>query len=92
MHTMFHVDFRNQGEGGSLGFARLEVELPFAPSMDIEFAHPVWHDGRKPAAIAYILDDDLFYVTFPQDDLPNAAARPQHAEMYTLHGWTVTLA
>jgi hypothetical protein len=88
MKTTFHVDFWNQ-QGGSLGYARLEVDLPFAPHMEMQFEHPVWHEGRKPVAVSYNLEEGSLYVVFDHDTLPDPQHLQQHADPYRSHGWTV---
>ncbi len=88
MKTTFHVGFLDQQQGGSTGYARLEVDLPFVPSIDIEFEHPVWHDGRKPRSISYNLENGSLFVVF-DPDMSDEANLQQAADRYRDHGWTV---
>ncbi len=69
-------------------FARLEVDLPFAPSMDMQFEHPVWDEGRNPVSIDFNLEQLSFFVQFEQDTLPDREALKERCEMYKYHGWT----
>lgn len=90
MKVTFDVTFQNSdGGGGSLGFARLEVDLPFAPSTDMEFEHPVWHEGKHPISITYNIENEDFLVTFETEHLTRAQYA-QHRQIYEGHGWTVT--
>lgn len=89
MRTIFHVDFLAGDAGGSLGFARLEQDLSFAPTKEIEFEQPVWSSGRRPTSVTFNLEASSFYVTLGFDKM----AKDQlvsHAQMYRDHGWDVT--
>jgi hypothetical protein len=88
--TTFNVDFI--AENCHQGYARLEIKLPFAPTLDIEFAHPVWHDARKPVSITYNIEDSDFYVILPEDKLDSKDHLKQRKEIYKDHGWTVSQA
>jgi hypothetical protein len=72
----------------SVRFARLEVDLPFAPSMEMQFDHPVWKEGRKPVCIEFDLEQLSFFVQFEQDKLSDQEALKEHCETYKYHGWT----
>ena len=90
MKVLLHVDFLAQPGDGSQGFARLAVDLPFAPDPGIEIEHPVWHDPRKPVSVTYNIEDESFYVHLGFDRLASKDDRAGHAEMYRSHGWDVT--
>ncbi len=68
--------------------AHLEVDLPFAPSMEMQFNHPVWNEGRKPVRVEFDLEQLSFHVQFESDQLPNKEALKEHCETYQCHGWT----
>lgn len=66
----------------------LEVDLPFAPSMDMEFAHPVWGEhGRKPLSISFNLERLSFYVCFENEEFPDGNAQKERRDIYTSEGW-----
>lgn len=85
-----HVEFRTAHQQSTAGFARLELELPFAPNLDIAFDHPVWHEPRKATAISFNVSDGTFYIALGIDELHSKKEINKHCDMYTLHGWTVT--
>lgn len=80
MKAILQVSFGNLSQG----FARLEIDLPFAPSCEIGFEHPVWHDPRKPKEISYNMENAEFFVEFATEKLESHT----HG-MYESHGWTV---
>ena len=88
MLTTFIVDFRAALNGGSLGFARLDRDLAFAPTPDIQYEHPVWHKARRPASVKYNIDEQSFHVILQHDDIDPKDLKA-HTEMYGEHKWTV---
>lgn len=90
MKATFHIDIFGQLDDGHLGFARLECELHFAPSVDIEFEHPVWHDTRKPKAISYNLDDGSFYIVFDHEVVESKNQLDRLKAIYEHHGWMLS--
>ncbi|GEM_PF-4726601 len=89
MRTKFTVCFRAKDYDGALGEAVLEVDLPFAPSPQIEFEHPVWGEARKPSLIIYDLATRSFLVGFGIEELGTKAKWQAEADLYRHHGWTV---
>ena len=88
MRTTFHVDFRASLNRGSLGFARLEKDLAFAPTPDIEFENPAWQNTRTAMSVTYNIEEQFFYVILQYDEI-DPKSREDHAEMYRGHGWTI---
>jgi hypothetical protein len=72
-----------------LGEAVLECELPFSPTPEIEFEHPVWGEARKPTLVIYNLEDGSFLVGFGIEELESKGKWEGEAELYRQHGWTV---
>lgn len=89
MRTIFHVGFLAEGGGGSLGYARLEHDLSFAPTKDIEFEQPVWGSGRKPTSVTFNLEESYFYVDLGFDRVSKNELA-SHAQMYRSHGWDIS--
>lgn len=88
MYTVtLQVDFWSREDEGSQGFAQLEIELPFAPTTDIEFEHRTWHNARKPRFVSYNLEDQSFFVILDEVRLPSIKDVAAEAEMYRTHGW-----
>jgi hypothetical protein len=86
--TIFNVTFYLSQNGGICGYARLEVNLPFAPSHDIEIEHPVWKEPKKVKNISYNINEDYFFVDFEivTIDTPDSKTK----DVYSNHGWIVT--
>ena len=55
MRSRFTVCFRAKDHDGVLGEAVLDVELPFAPTPEIQFEHPAWGEARKPTLVIFDL-------------------------------------
>jgi hypothetical protein len=72
------------------GSAWLKVELPFAPTADIAFEHPVWHKSRKPEHVSFNLETFEFSVNLGSDPLQSTEEVIRHAKMYEGHKWEVT--
>jgi hypothetical protein len=89
MRTRFTVCFRARDYDGALGEAVFEVDLPFAPTPEIEFEHPVWDEARKPSLVIFELKEERFLVSFGIEELNTKAKWEGEAEMYRKHGWTV---
>lgn len=89
MRTKFTVCFRAKDYDGALGEAVLELDLPFAPSPQIEFEHPVWGEARKPSLIIFDLETHSFLVGFGIEELGSKAKWQAEADLYRRHGWTV---
>ena len=88
MHVKFRVVFTSDGEG-TLGYADLDVDdLPFAPSPELDFEHPVWDDARQPSVVSYNLEDHSFCVMFIEKS--SKAEIAQVKKVYDGHGWDAT--
>ena len=87
MKVVFNVDFRSQSRG-SQGFARLETDMPCAPTTDMHFEHSAWKEPRKAMSVFYSVAEKSFYVIL-QYDTVEPKRKKQHGEMYQGHGWTV---
>ncbi len=85
MKTIFQVPLVTPESG--VRFARLEADLPFAPSMEMQFHHPVWKEGRKPVRIEFDIEQLSFDVWFEQDHLSDKEALKEHCETYQHYGW-----
>ena len=90
MHpAMFHIDFLTQ-DGHHLGYARITVQLAFAPSTEIEYEHGAWHDPRRASSVSFDLQESTFFVRLGVDELESRDDIKAHADMYRAHGWDVT--
>jgi len=89
MRTRFTVCFRAKDHDGALGEAVLEVYLPFSPTPQIEFEHPVWGEPREPTLVIYDLAKGTFWVSFGIEELDTKAKCESEADAYRKHGWTV---
>jgi len=85
MKTIFRVLLWTPESG--VRSAEIEADLPFAPSLEMQFVPPVWKNGRKPAIVAFDLEELSFYVDFESDELPNKEALKESCETYRYHGW-----
>jgi hypothetical protein len=88
MIAELHVDFVLQG-GTNLGYARLRVDLPFAPNTDTEFEHPVWHQPHRPQSVTFSLETKEFFVVFPMEKLHVKDDLAIRTEAYRSHGWEI---
>ena len=89
MRTRFTVCFRAKDHDGALGEAVLEIDLPFAPTPQIEFEHPVWGEAREPTLVIYDLGSESFLVSFGIEEFDTKAKWETEADAYRKHGWTV---
>jgi hypothetical protein len=89
MKTKFTVCFRAKDHDGVLGEAVLDVELPFAPTPEIEFEHPTWGGARKPTLVIFDLGTESFLVSFGIQELDTKEQWAQEADAYRKAGWTV---
>ena len=85
--TTLHVDFIIKNGGGECGFTDLQVELPFAPTLDVEFDHSVWMDTRKPIGVFYDLDKGTFYVKLEPQLVDGKDEARVYFDTYEAHGW-----
>jgi hypothetical protein len=88
--VILSVNFFDKQRNCHAGFARLEVELPFAPTADIAFEHSVWHNPRKPEDVSFNLEAGEFFVNLGLDSLQSTEEVIRYAEMYKGHEWEVT--
>ena len=88
--VILSVNFLDKQQNCHAGSARLEVQLPFAPTADIAFGHPVWHEPRKPEGVSFNLETGEFFANFGIDSLPSNEEVIRHAEMYKREEWEVT--
>lgn len=89
MQTKFTVCFRARNYDGVLGEAVLELELPFAPTPEIEFEHPAWGEARKPTLVIFDLGSQSFLVSFGIEELDTQADWESEADVYRKAGWTL---
>jgi hypothetical protein len=90
MKVLLHVDFLAQPNDGSQGFARLAIpNLPFAPSSDVEFEHPVWHSSRKATRISWNTETQSFYVALAEERCETREQCQAAKQMYATHGWSI---
>ena len=91
MHKcLLHVDFLAGHNDGHQGFARLEVDLPFCPSTDIELEHPTWSDACAPVRVSYNIETGAFYVVMPTEEVKTVENVKIRKGIYSRHGWTVS--
>ena len=91
MHKcLLHVAFR-AGCGDEIhGSARMAVELPFCPTKDFAFEHPVWSDGRTPRSVTFNLATGIFLVVMPEEDGESLDNVETQKQLYASHGWVVS--
>ena len=87
---LLHVDFRAGHNDGQQGFARLDVELPFCPTTDVELEQPPWSDPRAPVRISYNLERGDFYLIMPTEEATTVDSAKIRKDTYALEGWTVS--
>ena len=87
--TTFCIRFFIEHQG-SQGSATLDIDLPFAPSSNIEFEHPTWKNPRKPLSVSYNINDSTFYINLGTDELKSGDDVQSHKKMYESHGWSVS--
>lgn len=77
------------------GFRTLlcSVDLPFPPSVDQEFAYPLWNSPKKPTSVTFTLDDgedspvlSTISIRF-MEELAQEMSLDQHAQLYIDRGW-----
>ena len=91
MHkTIFHIDFFLLPSGSPHGYARLETNLKFTPSLEIMIEHPVWKEAREPISISYNINDSSFYINLKQEEIESEDSLIKNKEMYKLHGWSIS--
>jgi len=90
MKAILHIYFKVKNRSGLLGSARLDVDLPFAPSSEMAFEHPVWKDSRRPLTVIYNIEDSSFLLSFSTEELESEDKIQQQKEVYQAHGWKVT--
>ena len=81
-----------KSQGGSRPAPRLEVDLPFAPHIDMPVWHVAWKDSRKVIGVAlqFDLDDEpSLIITLEPEHASNVEEQDQLLEQYKGHGWTV---
>jgi hypothetical protein len=88
--AVLRIDFRST-EPGRWGYATLAVELPFAPSLDIEIAHVTWHEAKRPKSVTYHIESGDFDVFFGTVAHSNEEQLKANQNMYEAHGWTVQI-
>ena len=89
MHSAtFQVNFHIQG--GLAGYARLVVQLAFAPTTDMEYEHGAWREPRRATSVTYNLQESTFYVELGVHQLEPGVDIKRNAEMYRSHVWDVT--
>lgn len=77
------IGYSNQHHAGFY----LPIEIDFAPNLQIEFEHPVWHNPRKPVAISYSVPDESFYIVLERVVTNNEQEARQMADIYRSHEW-----
>jgi len=89
MRCLLHVSFVAGEADGHQGFARLLLDIPFAPWKGLVFEQPVWHQGQAAAKVSWNVDEKSFYVVFTPHSIESKDNRESTHEMYRLHGWTI---
>ena len=80
-------------QGGPRPAPRLEVDLPFAPYIDMPVWHVAWKDSRKVenVALGFDLDDEpSLTITLEPENASNDQEQKQLIEQYKGHGWDVS--
>jgi hypothetical protein len=63
MKVVIRVDLKCE-EDGVVGYVTREVQMAFAPSLDIQYESRPWTGPRKPSLVQYDIDEVFFYVYF----------------------------
>lgn len=88
MNAEFTIVLADPHKDGTDGLAKLEVDLPSAPTLEMEYSHRIWHEPRKPTSVVYDVEDATYYVRFGCHEIDRADA-PRVVEAYRSTGWTV---
>lgn len=81
-----------KAQGGPRSAPRLEVDLPFAPHIDMPVWHVAWKDSRKVKGVAlqFDLDDEpSLIITLEPEHASNVEEQEQLLEQYKGRGWAV---
>jgi hypothetical protein len=79
-------------QGGPRPTPHLEVDLPFAPHIDMPVWHIAWKDSRKVKGIALQFDLDnepSLIITLEPEHASSVEEQEQLLEQYKGHGWVV---
>ena len=76
MKTIFLVSFWGNPGSCSQGFAKLELDLPFAPMPGVAFQNLAWKGERMPTSIVFDTTEGEFSVLFGLDQICD----PLHVE------------
>lgn len=88
MKITFQVTFVSKNPAVYGGFARLEKDLPFAPTMEMDFEHERFDEpSRKPTSISFNLEDDSFFVTLGDIECATLAECEKARGYFADDGW-----
>jgi len=91
MKVLMEVPITN-AQGGPRPAPRLEVDLPFAPHVDMPVWHVAWKDSRKVKSVALQFDLDgepSLIITLEPEHASNVKEQEHLLEQYKGHGWAV---
>ena len=81
-----------KAQGGPRSAPRLEVDLPFAPHIDMPVWHVAWKDSRKVEGVALqfdIDDEPSLIITLEPEHASDIKEQEKLLEQYKGHGWVV---
>jgi hypothetical protein len=90
MKAILLVRFATVRDEGDQGSAKIEVDLPFTPNLDMYFSNTVvWYEPKQPDRITFDLEEGVLVISF-EDRIPSKEDREAYAETYRENGWTLS--
>lgn len=90
MKATLEVMIKKEGGGGCV--ARLDVELPFPPTVDMPVDHVAWKGSRKVTSVSMQIEGDnevSIMVILEPEHAKNEGQHNQIVERYKLSGWKI---
>lgn len=86
MKTLFHIHLHGK-QKSQRGFARKQLDLPFAPAIGMEVESSAWKQTRKVVNVALNVDDGAIFVDLGVHEIGDWEL---DAFTYEGHGWTLS--
>lgn len=87
MKIILRVAFMSTKDNLYWGSAYREMQIDFAPSLDIAFELPPFTDARAPKAISFVAEDGHFSVFLGEEKHKTKDDCQARAEEYRSFGW-----
>lgn len=85
MRVTLAVDIAYPGQ--HVARASLDLEVPFAPVVGMEFSHAAWHVARPAKSVTWMVESEAFFVWLGTIEMRDREEAEQIAEAHNLHGW-----